>query len=120
MIWYESPHRVAETLADLETVFGDRPAALARELTKHFEEIRRGSLASLIAGVEADPPRGEICVLLGPHDPAAEMPVADLDARLRAELQKSRLKEAVAVVAAETGLPRRQVYARALTLDREE
>jgi 16S rRNA (cytidine1402-2'-O)-methyltransferase len=117
MIWYESPHRVAEMLADLQTVFGDRPAVLARELTKHFEQVRRGTVSALIAGVAADPPRGEICVLLGPHDPDAEGPPAvDLDARLRAELARTRLKEAVAIVAAETGLPRRQVYARALTL----
>jgi 16S rRNA (cytidine1402-2'-O)-methyltransferase len=117
MIWYESPHRVAEMLADLQTVFGDRPAVLVRELTKHFEQVRRGTVSALIAGVAADPPRGEICVLLGPHDPDAEGPPAvDLDARLRAELARTRLKEAVAIVAAETGLPRRQVYARALTL----
>ena len=117
MIWYESPHRVAEMLADLATVFGDRPAALARELTKHFEEVRRGPLSTLIAGVEADPPRGEICVIMGPPDPeAADQPAFDLDARLRTELARTRLKEAVAIVAAETGLPRRQVYARALSL----
>ncbi|MCB8882310.1 16S rRNA (cytidine(1402)-2'-O)-methyltransferase [Acidisoma cellulosilytica] len=120
MIWYESPHRVAEMLADLQTVFGDRPAALARELTKHFEQVRRGPLSALIAGVEADPPRGEICVVLGPHDPEAEgQPAFDLDARLRDELTRTRLKEAVAQVAAETGLPRRQVYARALALSGE-
>jgi 16S rRNA (cytidine1402-2'-O)-methyltransferase len=117
MVWYESPHRVAEMLADLLTVFGDRPAALARELTKHFEEVRRGPLSVLIAGVAADPPRGEITVILGPPD-AAQGPdsAEDLDSRLRLELGRSRLKQAVAIVAAETGLPRRQVYARALAL----
>jgi 16S rRNA (cytidine1402-2'-O)-methyltransferase len=116
MVWYESPHRVAETLADLLTVFGDREAALARELTKHFEQVRRGMLSALIAGVEADPPRGEITLVLAPGDPAAKTPAIDLDTRLRAELGKSRLREAVAIVAAETGLPRRQVYARALAV----
>jgi len=119
MVWYESPHRAAETLADLHAVFGDRPAALARELTKHFEEVRRGPLSALVASVEADPPRGELCILLGPHDPDEAVPAVDLDARLRAALARSRLKEAVAVVAAETGLPRRQVYARALALSEE-
>jgi 16S rRNA (cytidine1402-2'-O)-methyltransferase len=117
MVWYESPHRIAEMLGDLLTVFGDRPAALARELTKHFEQVRRGPLSALIAGVAADSPRGEITVVLGPPDAAQSGASADdLDARLRMELERSRLREAVAVVAAETGLPRRQVYARALVL----
>jgi 16S rRNA (cytidine1402-2'-O)-methyltransferase len=117
MVWYESPHRVAEMLADLLTVFGDRPAALARELTKHFEEVRRGPLSVLIAGVAADPPRGEITVVLGPPDAAQDQgSTEDLDSRLRLELGRNRLKQAVAIVAAETGLPRRQVYARALAL----
>jgi 16S rRNA (cytidine1402-2'-O)-methyltransferase len=69
--------------------------------------------------VEADPPRGEFCILLGPHDPAEAGPAIDLDARLLAELARTRLREAVAIVAAETGLPRRQVYARALALSQE-
>jgi 16S rRNA (cytidine1402-2'-O)-methyltransferase len=117
MVWYESPHRIAEMLADLLTVFGDRPAALARELTKHFEEVRRGPLSALIAGVAADAPRGEITVVLAPPDAAqAESRAETLDDRLRVELERSRLREAVAIVAAETGLPRRQVYARALAL----
>jgi 16S rRNA (cytidine1402-2'-O)-methyltransferase len=117
MVWYESPHRIAEMLGDLLTVFGDRPAALARELTKHFEQVRRGPLSALIEGVAADPPRGEITVVLGPPDDTQVENSADqLDARLRAELERSRLREAVAIVAAETGLPRRQVYARALIL----
>jgi 16S rRNA (cytidine1402-2'-O)-methyltransferase len=117
MVWYESPHRIAEMLDDLLTVFGDRPAALARELTKHFEEVRRGPLSALIAGVTADPPRGEITLVLSPADAAqAESRAEDLDDRLRLELTRSRLREAVAIVAAETGLPRRQVYARALAL----
>ena len=117
MVWYESPHRIAEMLDDLLTVFGDRAAAVARELTKHFEEVRRGPLSALIASVAADPPRGEITVVLGPPDAAkAESRADDLDARLRLELERNRLREAVAIVAAETGLPRRQVYARALAL----
>ncbi|MBW4024007.1 MAG: 16S rRNA (cytidine(1402)-2'-O)-methyltransferase [Proteobacteria bacterium] len=120
MVWYESPHRIEEMLQDLLTVFGDRPAALARELTKHFEEVRRGLLSEVLAGVTADPPRGEITVVLAPPDAARlEISPDNLDARLRSELEHSRLKEAVAVVAAETGLPRRQVYARALLLSAE-
>jgi 16S rRNA (cytidine1402-2'-O)-methyltransferase len=117
MIWHEAPHRVAEMLADLQAIFGDRPAALARELTKHFEETRRGSLAALIAGVAADPPRGEITVLLAPPDETdGEAAPDDIDARLRTALASMSLKQAVATITAETGLPRRQIYARALAL----
>jgi 16S rRNA (cytidine1402-2'-O)-methyltransferase len=120
MVWYESPHRIVEMLGDLLTVFNDRPAAIARELTKRFEEVRRGTLSTLIAGVAADPPRGEITVVLGPPEGGPAEASADvLDLRLRTELERSRLKEAVAIVAAETGLPRRQIYARALALASE-
>jgi 16S rRNA (cytidine1402-2'-O)-methyltransferase len=119
LIWHEAPHRVAEMLEDLLKIFGDRQAALARELTKRFEELRRGSLTEILAGVATDPPRGEITVLLAPPaETDAEAAPEDLDARLRAALATGSLKQAVATVTGETGLPRRQVYARALALDR--
>ena len=115
LVWYEAPHRLAETLADLAQAFGNRPAAVARELTKRFEEVRRGGLAELALHYEAHGARGEICLVVAP--PADEAaPEADLDALLRAALATHRLREAVAQVAAATGLPRRQVYARALAL----
>ena len=115
LIWYEAPHRLAETLADLAHSLGDRPAAVARELTKRFEEVRRGTLPELAAHYATHAARGEIVILAGP--PAEEAtPEADLDALLRAALATHRLKEAVAQVTAATGLPRRQVYARALAL----
>jgi len=116
LVWYEAPHRLAETLADLAHTLGDRPAAVARELTKRFEEVRRGGLASLAAHYAAHAARGEICLVVAP--PADEAaPEADLDALLHAALATHRLREAVAQVAAATGLPRRQVYARALALN---
>ena len=116
LLFYEAPHRLAETLADLAAVFGTRPAAVARELTKRFEEVRRGPLPDLAAHYAEQPARGEITVVVGP--PAEEAPdEADLDARLRAALATRSVKQAVAQVAAETGLPRRQVYARALALN---
>jgi 16S rRNA (cytidine1402-2'-O)-methyltransferase len=118
LLWYEAPHRLAATLAELADVFGDRPAAVARELTKRFEEVRRGGLAALAAHYAATPPRGEITLVVGP---AADEPAeaADLDERLRAAMAAGGLKEATAVVSAATGLPRRVVYARALALRRE-
>lgn len=116
LIWYEAPHRLVETLEDLASVLGPRPAAVARELTKRFEEVRRGSLPELITSFLATPPRGEITIVVGPG--GDEAPAADdLDTRLRAALQDHRLKEAVALVTAATGLPRKQVYARALMLE---
>ena len=115
LVWYEAPHRLAETLADLAQAFGPRPAAVARELTKRFEEIRRAPLPDLAAHYAANAARGEICVLLGPPGDD-EAPEADLDTLLRAALAQHRLKQAVAAVTAATGLPRKQVYARALAL----
>lgn len=115
LIWYEAPHRLAETLADLAQAFGDRPAAVARELTKRFEEVRRGGLVGLASHYASHAARGEICILVGPAPD--EVPGdEDVDALLRAVLATSRLKEAVAQVTAATGLPRKQVYARALAL----
>jgi 16S rRNA (cytidine1402-2'-O)-methyltransferase len=115
LIWHEAPHRLAEALADLADAFGDRPAAVARELTKRFEEVRRGALPALAAHYAAHPARGEITLLLGPAAP--EVAGADeLDARLRAALADHSVREAAAMVAAATGAPRRTVYARALAI----
>jgi 16S rRNA (cytidine1402-2'-O)-methyltransferase len=118
LVCYEAPHRLAETLADLAHVFGDRPAAVARELTKRFEEVRRASLPALAAHYAANPPRGEVTIVIGPA-PAEPADAEDLDARLRAALARASLREAVAEVAAATGLARRKVYARALALTTE-
>lgn len=118
LIWHEAPHRLAEMLADLLAVMGDRPAAVARELTKRFEEVRRGALSELAAHYAGNAARGEITVLLGP--PAVtQTAAADLDTALRAALTDHSLKDAAALVAAATGLPRKQVYARALEIGRE-
>lgn len=65
IVFYESPHRVAATLEDLAAAFGPRPAALARELTKMHEEVRRGTLDELARGATEDPPRGEIVLVVG-------------------------------------------------------
>lgn len=116
-IWHEAPHRLAETLADMTVVLGDRPAAVARELTKRFEEVRRDTLASLASHYAAHDPRGEITLVVGPATAPATDHVADLDAALRTALEGgATMKEAVARVTAATGLPRRVVYSRALEL----
>jgi len=119
LVLLESPARLAESLADLAAGLGPRPAAVTRELTKRFEEVRRGTLAELAAHyADAGPPKGEITLVIGPPAAAAPAETVDIDDALRAAMEKFRLSEAVALVAAETGLPRKTVYARALALGR--
>ena len=116
IIAYEAPHRAAETLADMADVLGpDRPGVLARELTKHFEEIRRGNLKALVQSALTDPPRGEIVLVAGPPlERAADGD--DVDALLRAALETTGPGQAAADIARATGRPRKEVYARALQL----
>ena len=118
LVFFESPRRIAETLADAAAALGPRPAAVARELTKLYETVRRGRLDALAAALAAEePPKGEIVLLIAPPEAgAAEQAEADLDARLREALATYSVKDAASVVAAATGQPRRQVYARALQL----
>jgi 16S rRNA (cytidine1402-2'-O)-methyltransferase len=113
LIWYEAPHRLAETLADMAEAFGARSAAVARELTKRFEEVRRATLPELAAHYAVNAARGEVTVVVGP--PEQEDP-EDLDGRLSAALAGNSVKDAAALIAAATGLPRKLVYARALAL----
>ncbi|GAJ28777.1 16S rRNA (cytidine(1402)-2'-O)-methyltransferase [Acidomonas methanolica] len=120
LIWYEAPHRLVETLADLTAVFGEaRPAAVGRELTKRFEEMVRGSLADLAAHFAAIEPRGEITLLLGPP-PDGDDGAETLDNHLRAALKTHSVKDAATLVAGFVNLPRRTIYARALELSRDD
>jgi 16S rRNA (cytidine1402-2'-O)-methyltransferase len=118
LVFFESPRRLGESLADMADVLGDRPAAVVRELTKLYEEVRRGGLAELAAAYgAAEPPKGEIVVVVGARDGAGEMPAADaLDRALEAALERLSVRDATAEVAAALGVPRRQVYERALAL----
>jgi len=120
LVFFESTRRLADTLCDLAAVLGARDAAIARELTKHFETVRRGLLPELASLVAAEaPPKGEIVVLVGP--PGDQPPVQeDVDARLGKALEGLSVKDAAAVVSAETGQPRRKVYARAIELSSRE
>ena len=117
LVFYESPARLAESLADLALELGPRPAAIARELTKLHEEVRRGALDVLAASVaNADTPRGEIVIVVGAPGPRAAVTGDALDADILDALQRLSVKDAASAVAARHGLPRRQVYARALAL----
>ncbi|MGL5139544.1 MAG: 16S rRNA (cytidine(1402)-2'-O)-methyltransferase [Beijerinckiaceae bacterium] len=118
LILYEAPHRVREMLEDALAVLGDRPAATARELTKIHESVVRGGLAQLVERFAVEEPRGEFVILIGQG--AAETTNFDLEARLAALMADMSVKDAASVAAAEAGLPRREVYARALLLQRGE
>ena len=117
LIFYESAGRLAETLADLAVELGPRPAAVARELTKLHEEVRRGALDKLAAEYAAgEPPRGEIVIVVGAAEERPAVSEAALDREIVDELANLSVKDAAATIAARHGLPRRQVYARALAL----
>ncbi len=119
LVFFESPHRLVEMLHDAHEILGDRSAAVARELTKLYETVRRGTLSALFSEFEsASRPKGEIVVLIGaPIDSVSdEQKGADLDYRLKLHLSHLSVKDAAAVAVEETGLPRRQVYARAVAL----
>ncbi len=119
LVFYEAPHRLAAFLVDAADVFGDRPAAICRELTKHYEEVFRATLPALAAHYAAHEARGEITVVIGPAT-AEPVSAQNLDDSLAAALAGMSMKDAVDAVAAATGLPRRQVYARALALGKAE
>jgi 16S rRNA (cytidine1402-2'-O)-methyltransferase len=115
LLLFETGPRLAESLADCCAVLGDRPAAVARELTKLHEEIRRGTLQDLADRYrDAGPPKGEIVLVIGA--PPAEAPALDIDRALREALRQMGVKEAAAMVATASGRPRREIYTRALAL----
>jgi 16S rRNA (cytidine1402-2'-O)-methyltransferase len=117
LVFYEAPGRLAETLADLALELGPRPAAVARELTKLHEEVRRGALDKLAAEYsEGEPPRGEIVIVVGATEARPVVSDAALDREIAESLETLSVRDAAAAVAAKHGLPRRQVYARALAL----
>jgi len=118
LVLFETGPRLAGALADLAAGLGPREGAICRELTKLYEEVRSGDLATLARDAAgAAEPRGEIILVIAPPDPqAAAGDAADLDALLRRALERVSVKDAVGEVAAVTGRPRREVYQRALAL----
>jgi 16S rRNA (cytidine1402-2'-O)-methyltransferase len=118
LVLYESGPRLSASLRDLADGLGARDAAVCRELTKKFEEVRRGTLAQLAAHYdEAGEPKGEIVIVVAPPDADGETISDDaLDAKLANALTKLSVKDAADAVAAETGMKRRAVYQRALAL----
>ena len=119
LVFFEAPHRLSASLADLAELLGPRSAAIARELTKLFEEVRRGPLDELAGHYAGQPEvKGEIVLMIGPPDPAAAPGPDAVDEALRLAMAGASVKDAAAEVAARYGLQRREVYARALELKR--
>ncbi len=117
LIFFEGPTRLAASLADMAETLGAREAVVARELTKRHEQIRRGSLDELARHYrEAGPPRGEAVIVVGPPESAPVMADAEVEQRLRTLLAEHSLRDAVALLADQTGIARRTLYERALAL----
>ncbi|EKE43862.1 tetrapyrrole methylase [Oceaniovalibus guishaninsula JLT2003] len=118
LVFYEAPSRCARMLDGLLRSLGDRDAALCRELTKKFEEVRRGPLSVLLAGCQENPPRGEIVIVVDRDRSVASSD--DIDADLRHAMQTMSVKDAATTIAGARNVPRREVYQRALRMqDRE-
>jgi 16S rRNA (cytidine1402-2'-O)-methyltransferase len=119
LVLFESTRRLARTLADLAAHMPGRATAVLREITKLFEEARRGTLEDLAAHyAAAGPPKGEIAIVIGPAPKIAKSePAGELQAMLREALGRGSLRDAVDEVAARTGRKRREVYAEAIALN---
>src|SRR5690606_20889041 len=115
LVFFEGGSRLAASLADMAAVLGEREAVVCRELTKLYETVTRGTLAELAARPEFAEPKGELVVLVGPGRETAAT-AADADAALREALSRLKPAEAAGEVAKALGLPRRDLYRRAMAL----
>lgn len=129
LVLYEAPHRLLDTLEDALEILGNRPAVIAREITKVYEEFLRGHLEDLVAAVRKKPPRGEITLLIGPPDGQAQhaateaarssaVPLARRVEQIMAERGVNR-KAALKQAARERGLTHREAY-KQLLITRDE
>ena len=119
LIFFESPHRLAESLKDMASIFKERSGTVARELTKRFEEIKRGTLEELADFYAGQAPKGEMVVLVeGAGDGAAKD--IDVEAQLRVAMKDNTLSDAARQVAQNNGLSRSAVYQCALALQQKD
>jgi len=116
LIFYESGPRLSVSLAAMAETLGDRDAAVAREISKTFEETVTGTLLSLSTRYADAPPKGEIVVIVGPPGEAGPASEEDADAALREAMERLPVSKAAGEVAKKLGLDRRELYARAMTL----
>jgi 16S rRNA (cytidine1402-2'-O)-methyltransferase len=117
LVFYESGPRLATTLAALSLQLGERSATVARELTKLYEEVTRGTLSNLSESYEkAEQPKGELVIVVGPPTESDEMSPKDIDEALLEALKTMTVRDASAAVATHTRQAKRSIYARALEL----
>ena len=108
-------------MSDMAEILGDRPAAMARELTKLYEEVRRGTLTDLARHfTDNGPPKGEIVIVVGPPEKKSALTEAELDNMIREHLEQQSVKDTAAAIATLTGLPKKKIYARAVELSHDE
>ena len=119
LIFFEGASRLGDSLKDMAAVFGPRQAVVARELTKLHETVVRGTLDALAADPALQAPRGEVVVLVAPGAESAASP-ADAEAALREALQRLSPADAASEVSRATGLPRRELYRRAVELKSDD
>jgi len=120
LVFYESPKRIHDMLGSLTDILGaDREVAVCRELTKKFEDVRRGTLANVIETFEGQSARGEFVVIVG-RGGATDVADLDVESALRDAMKTMRVKDAATTVAGALGLPRRQVYQIALGMEKDE
>lgn len=115
IIFYESPRRLLDSLADIREVLGERDVSVARELTKQFEEVQTGPVSEIIDHFTQTPPRGEIVLILGPRK-EGELDIKAVDAALKKALENYRIKDAVDIVHGIYGMSKKDLYRRALHL----
>lgn len=120
LVLFETGPRLAAALADLAAELGPRDAAICRELTKLHEEVRRGDLGALAAAYAGEAePRGEIVIVIAPPSEETPPDAQQIDSLIRNALARVSMKDAVGEVAMATGLPRRDIYQRALELAKD-
>ncbi len=121
-IWFDTPSRLARSLSDMASVFGNRQACVAREITKLHEEALHGSLGDLTADLQAKPPmKGEVVIVVAGRNIEDTLIDDDaLAAMLRAEMDGQRLRDAVAAVVAATGIAKNRVYKLALEIAKQD
>ncbi len=117
LVLYEAPHRLVDTLQDIGTILGNRQVVVARELTKLHEECLHGTVSELLPQVQEGRERGEVVILIAAPEEGVVAEGPSPESRLQQALDQGHtVKEAAALVAAATGLPRRELYAQALLL----